>query len=107
MQTEVDSKHKEIEYIRKLIRINNIDELKDNAIEALNQIEIRGIVAEKAMGSPPQYMRIAGKMILILKLGEKKNYTWRNVQRCHGTPKRFIDELIDFDMDNIEDWKID
>jgi dynein heavy chain len=61
----------------------------------------------KGFGTPPEAVVVVAKAVLILKQGEKKNHAWQNGQKMMGNPKKFIDDIKEFDGDNIDQWKLD
>lgn len=38
--------------------------------------------------------------------GEKKNNGWPNAQKMMGNPNKFLQEVKDFDRDNIDEWRL-
>jgi len=44
---------------------------------------------------------------LILKNGEKKNHGWPQGAKMMSQPKKFIEEIKEFDGDNIDEWKLE
>jgi dynein heavy chain len=77
------------------------------ATEAVNCLEPKAIQELKALGSPPEDCVQIAKACLILLKDEKKNYAWGNAQKMMNNPKGFIDQVQNFDGDNIADWKKD
>lgn len=45
--------------------------------------------------------------MLILLKGEKKNHAWQNAQKMMNNPKKFLEEIQQFNADAIDDWKLD
>jgi dynein heavy chain len=78
----------------------------ERATKAVACLEAKSIQELKALGSPPEACVVVAKAVLILKQGEKKNHAWPNAQKMMGNPKKFIDDIVAFDGDNIDDWKL-
>jgi len=78
----------------------------ERATEAVNCLEVKSITELKALGSPPEACVVVAKAVLILKQGEKKNHTWPAAQKMMNNPKKFIDDIIAFDGNNIDEWKL-
>jgi dynein heavy chain len=79
----------------------------ERATEAVNCLEVKAIQELKALGSPPEACVVVAKAVLILKQGEKKNHTWPNAQKMMGNPKKFIEDIVAFDGDNIDEWRLE
>jgi len=47
------------------------------------------------------------KAVLILKQGEKKNHQWPNAQKMMKDPKKFLEEVKNFNGEDIDEWKLE
>jgi len=61
----------------------------------------------KALGSPPEQAKQVSFAVMIIKDGVMKNHTWDNAKKMMKDPKRFIEDIVAFDGDNIDDKRLD
>jgi dynein heavy chain len=79
----------------------------EKAQEAVNCLNVGSIQELKSLGSPPEQAKQVSFAVMILKDGVMKNHNWANAQKMMKDPKKFIDEIVAFDGDNIEDKRLD
>ena len=79
----------------------------ERATDAVNCLEVKIIQDLKALANPPWQCAEVTKGVLILLKGEKKNHAWQNAQKMMNNPKKFLEEIQQFNADAIDDWKLD
>ena len=79
----------------------------EKAQDAVNCLNVGSIQELKSLGSPPEQAKQVSFAVMILKDGVMKNHNWANAQKMMKDPKKFIDEIVAFDGDNIEDKRLD
>jgi len=77
------------------------------AEDAVNCLEVKAIQELKALAQPPEACKEVAKAVLILKQGEKKKHDWPTAQKMMNNPAKFIQEIQEFDGNNIEEWRLD
>jgi dynein heavy chain len=60
----------------------------------------------KALPKPPEECVVVTKTVLLLR-GERKNFAWQNAQKMMNNPAKFIEEIQQFDGNNIDQWILD
>lgn len=74
---------------------------------AVNCLQVAAIQELKGMGSPPEDCVKVARAVLILVRSEKKNHAWPNAQKMMNNPNKFLQEVKDFNGENIEEWKLE
>ena len=75
----------------------------EEAVACLNK---NSIVELKALPKPPEECVSVTKTVLLLR-GERKNFAWQNAQKMMNNPAKFIEEVQQFDGNNIDQWILD
>ena len=77
------------------------------AKEAVNCLTKPAIQELKSLGKPPVECTEVTKAVLILLKNEKKNLDWKSAQRMMNNPGQFLDEVAQFNADNIPEWVLE
>ena len=77
------------------------------AKEAVNCLTKPAIQELKSLGKPPVECTEVTKAVLILLKNEKKNLDWKSAQRMMNNPGQFLEEVAQFNADEIQDWVLD
>jgi len=75
------------------------------AKKAVDCLTKNSISEMKALTTPPPAVVETMKAVLIMR-GEKRNYAWGNGQKILNNPARFMEELLDYNKEEIADWII-
>jgi len=59
------------------------------------------------LGSPPEQAKQVSFCVMIIKDGVMKNHNWGAAQKMMKEPKKFIDEIVAFDGDNIPENRLE
>lgn len=79
----------------------------ERAQAAVDCLEVKAIQELKSLATPPAACLDVTKAVLILKNGEKRNYAWNNATKMMNVPKKFLEEIQNFDKDNIEESRLE
>jgi len=78
----------------------------ERAKDAVKNLDKKSIQELKSLGSPPAQVLDVAKAVLILR-GEKKQTGWGNAQKMMNNPQKFIDDILSFDGNNIDQSLLD
>ena len=76
------------------------------AKEAVNCLTLPAIQELKGFATPHPDCVVVTKAVLILLKGEKKNHAWPNAQKMMANPKVFVDHVMSFPGETIDEWKL-
>merc|ERR1719163_1794361 len=76
------------------------------AKEAVNCLSKTSIQELKGFGKPPPECIEVCAAVAFLLLGEKKKQDWRFATKMMGNPQAFLDQIADFDANNIPDQSL-
>lgn len=76
----------------------------DNARQSLNTLDLKDITELRSLKNPPlKVLQTTNAIMLIL----YREQTWKSFQKAVANPRNFISLLINYDLDNMPDEKID
>lgn len=78
----------------------------DAAKEAVACLEVKAIQELKAFTKPADDVVLVTKAVLLLRK-EKKNHSWQNAQKMLNQPKKFLEDVVAFNAENIDQWVLD
>jgi dynein heavy chain len=70
---------------------------------AVDCLTKNSITEMKSLANPPKEVVEVTKAVLIMR-GEKRNHAWNNGQKMMNQPQRFMDELLEYNKEEIDDW---
>jgi dynein heavy chain len=78
----------------------------EEANAAVACLEVKSIQELKSLANPPPDCVIVTKAVLILR-GEFKNHAWGNAQKMMGNPKSFLESIVNYKGEDIDQKCLD
>jgi dynein heavy chain len=78
----------------------------EKAQEAVNCLTKSSIDELKSLGSPPEQAKQVSFAVMILKDGVMKNHKWDAAKKMMNDPNKFLDGVVNFDGDNIDEKRL-